>query len=167
MKTLEKYSLNTIINTLKACSGIKIAIIASNQLLLRSIYGECGYEMPEARQAKSSNELILPNGSRLSLLNYGGVLWESQLIGKRFNQIFLSEGLESLVEDAEIRRIITNEGPEGPLFKTGIFQLWDELDFVKRISENLILDIKFCSTKQELQNVLEKAKNQIKYENNN
>ena len=147
---MEKYSLDTIIATLKHCAGIKICALYPSYQRADPHYEYIASRLESEISRYNSYDLQLSNGSCFSVVPE---LRQELLRGRRYHQIFLEKDVKASLDN----RILIHSAGES-LFKTGVFALFDELDEVKRAAAKVISDFSGALTLFELNVALENAK---------
>lgn len=156
MNKLEKYSLETVIETLKKCSGIQIVMVYPSLRIADSDYQRAVFEFDGLKLISylRSYDLELANGSRIWFFSESQA--SNQLRGCRVHQVFVKDVSEKFIEE-NCRPLISARLSKGPLYRTGVFGLYDERDEVYRMARNLIIELQKCNSKVELQNALSGA----------
>jgi hypothetical protein len=157
MEKLEKYSLQQIAETLKKCSGIKICILQPSSRMANSVfdwfssYGESFRYSPRTGLIQTSL-----NHSTLSVLS--GVYLNS-IRGTYYDQVFVYKGFHDKdLEQVYASTLHGGSREDSPIFKRGVFLLFDELDEVKRAAAKVISDFSGVLTLFELNVAFENAK---------
>jgi hypothetical protein len=160
MNSLEKYSLETVIETLKKCSGIQICVIYPNlwdaegdYQRVMSLFGAL-----KLISCQRSYNLELANGSGLWF--FAESERGNQLRGRRAHQVFVKDVSEKFINE-NCRPLVSAKLDKGPLYRTGVFRLYDEEDETRRAAETIITEVRQCRTEKQLGLALSKALNQI------
>lgn len=151
MEKLEKYSLDAIRETLESCATIRVAIIYDK---LVDIMLMSRFMLDSGICKKPQFEIEYSNGSRLQFLSSSK---EEDLCGLRFHQIFIS-GEVSEKTLRMVRPLVTFTSRErGPIFKTGVFRLWEEARFTRSLAESVMKEISNARSISSLRYALSKG----------
>ena len=156
MEKLEKYSLETVIQTLKKCSGVQICMAYPSLRIADCDYQRMVGEFVGEKILSNlrSYDLELVNGSRIWFFTESQAA--NQLLGRRVHQVFVKDVSEKFIEE-NCRPLISVRLGKGPLYRTGVFELYDELDFVKRLSASVIHEFQNANSVKELKEALNKG----------
>ena len=153
---LQKYSLEVVIETLKKCSGIHICMVYPSLREADSDYDRAvgEFSCEGAIYNLRSYDLELVNGSRLWFFTESQAA--NQLRGRRAHQVFVKDVSEKFIEE-NCRPLISSRLSKGPLYRTGVFELYDERDEVNKVARSLIIELQKCSSKVELQSLIKRS----------